>query len=397
MTIATRILLAISSLVLATGCATAPPVPAAPPATDLFSDSLFQAPAQPIRTDQLFALSAPMRAHLNSIEFRNQLSSKGPQRGLFDALYKKGDLKLEYDAAVTRDAAGTFAAGKGNCLSLIIMTAAFAKALNIETVFQAVEVEEQWSRNGNIYVASTHVNLSLPMRGEAIGSHIGVRNSLTIDFVPPDEAAHFFVQPIDELKVTAMFLNNRAAEALAANRLDEAYWYARTAIDKNPAYTVAYNTLGVIYQRHGDYALAERVYKRALEREREDTIVMHNLVPVLAKLGKVEESKELATRLASIEPVPPFYYFQKGVKAMEEGRYQDARTMFAREVKRSPYYHEFHFWLGLAYLRLGETYRADAEMKNALETSTTASATKLYSAKLAYLRSMATDARKRAY
>jgi Tfp pilus assembly protein PilF len=337
-----------------------------------------------------------MRAHLDSPAFRAQLAARGPQHGLFDALYKKGDLKLEYDAAVTRDAAGTFAAGKGNCLSLVIMTAAFAKALGIPVVFQMVEVDEQWSRNGSIYVASAHVNLSLPMRGETLGTRVAGHNSLTIDFVPPEDAARFFTQPIDEQRITAMYLNNRAAEELAAGRLDEAYWYARAAIGTQPAYVVAYNTLGVIYQRHGDYAQAERVYKRALEREREDTIVMHNLVPVLAKLGKAEESKALAARLASIEPVPPFYYFQKGVKAMEEARYEDAKSWFAREVKRSPYYHEFHFWLGLAYLRLGETGRADTEMKNALDTSTTDSATRLYSAKLAYMRAKASDARKRA-
>ena len=396
MTIATRMLLSLLSLVLASGCATPPPAPP-PPAADLFSDESFKAPARPVRTDQLFALSSAMKAHLDAPAFRAQLRSAGPQQGLFDALYKKGDLKLQYDAEITRDAAATFKDKKGNCLSLIIMTAAFAKALGLEVVFQSVEVAQQWSRNGNMYIASTHVNLSLPMRSDATGSHLGRRTSLTIDFVPPEDASGFLVQPIDEATVVAMFLNNRAAEELGAGRIDDAYWYARAAIDKKPSYVVAYNTLGVIYQRRGELVLAERVYKRALEREREDTIVMHNLVPVLAHLGKAEESKALAARLASIEPVPPFYYFQKGVKAMEQGRFLDARLLFTREVQRSPYYHEFHFWLALAHLRLGETARANAEMARAIDTSTTDSATRLYSAKLAHLQSLAADQRKRPY
>ena len=398
MTIATRMLLSFLSLVLASGCATPPPASApVPAATDLYSDASFKAPARQVRTDQLFALSSAMKAHLDSPAFRAQLRTAGPQQGLFDALYKKGDLKLEYDAEITRDAAATFAAKKGNCLSLIIMTAAFAKALGIDVVFQTVEVEEQWSRNGNMYVASTHVNLSLPMRDERLGSHVLRRTSLTIDFVPPEDSARFLVQPIDEATVVAMFLNNRAAEELAADRIDDAYWFARAAIDKNRSYVAAYNTLGVIYQRRGEFALAERVYKRALEREREDTIVMHNLVHVLARVGKAEESKALAARLASIEPVAPFYYFQKGVKAMEQERYQDAKLMFTREVQRSPYYHEFHFWLALAHLRLGETARANAEMARAIDTSTTDSAARLYSAKLAHLQSLAADQRKRSY
>jgi Tfp pilus assembly protein PilF len=393
---ATRLLLAICILLMAGGCATTQ-LPPMPPATDLFGDSNFKPPAQPIRADQLFAVSAPMKAHLDSPQFRAQLRSAGPQRGLFDALYKKGDLKIEYDAAITRDAASTFAVKQGNCLSLVIMTAAFAKALGIEVNFQSVLVDEQWSRSGNIYVSSTHVNLSLPFRTDVTGTLMGAGRALTIDFLPPDDADLLRTMPIDEQTVVAMYMNNRAAEELAAERLDEAYWWARAAIETNPTYIVAYNTLGVIYQRHGDLVLAERVFKRALDREREDTIVMNNLVPVLARLGKTEESKALAARLAQIEPTPPFYYFQKGMKAITAGRYDEAKSMFAREVKRSPYYHEFHFWLAMAHLRLGEARAADEEMTLAVDTSTSTDTTKLYSTKLAYLRAQGYYGRKRTY
>ncbi|MES2319566.1 MAG: hypothetical protein V4631_18960 [Pseudomonadota bacterium] len=396
MNIATRLLLAIGTLLLVTGCATAPPAPMAP-ATDLFSDSTFRAPARPVRSDQVFALSGAMKAHLDSAPFRSQLRLAGPQRGLFDALYKKGELKLEYDAAVTRDAAATFAAKKGNCLSLVIMTAAFAKALGVDVNFQAVLVDEQWSRTGNIYIASTHVNLSLPINTDSVSSYSRAHHSLTIDFLPPDEASQLGTKLLDEETITAMYLNNRAAEELAANRLDDAYWWARAAIEKSPSFVVAYNTLGVVYQRHGDMLMAERVYKRALEREREDTIVMHNLVPVLAHLGKTEESTAMAARLASIEPTPPFYYFTKGMKAMGEGRYADAKSLFGREVKRSPYYHEFHFWLALAHLNLGESRAAGDELKLAVDTSTTENSTRLYSAKLNNLRAQAAVATRRAF
>jgi Tfp pilus assembly protein PilF len=189
-------------------------------------------------------------------------------------------------------------------------------------------------------------------------------------------------------------MNNRAAEEMAANKVDAAYWWARAAIEKDPSYITAYNTLGVVYQRHGNFELAERVYKRALDREREDTIVMHNLVPVLARLGKNEESKALATRLATIEPTPPFYYFDKGMKALEEKKYGEAKSLFEREVSRSPYYHEFHFWLAIAHWRLGEARAARDQMTLAVDTSTTGEATKLYSGKLNYLKSLTQAGRK---
>ncbi len=386
----TRLLLAACCSLLAGGCAT--PLPPPPPTADLFTDASFSAPATPLGAEQLFALSPAMRAKLDSEAFREHLRRAGPEQGLFEALYNPGELQLFYDDTITRNAADTYAAGKGNCMSLVIMTAAFAKALGLEVRFQAVAVDEQWSRSGDIYVASTHVNLGLPVKDRITGARTGTK--LTIDFMPSTDASRYQTDPLDEQTITSMFMNNRAAEELAGKHLDQAYWWARAAIEKNPALVIAYNTLGVIYQRHGDLAMAEKVYQRALTREPEDTIVMRNLVSVLASQGKLEQAKTLTDRLARIDPTPPFYYFQRGMRAMEEGRYIDARSLFKREVTRSPYYHEFHFWLAIAHLRLGEPRAADDEMARAIDTSTSDGATKLYSAKLAYLRAQDQQARK---
>lgn len=389
-----RLLLSICTLLLATGCATEAPLPPMPPAADLYADKLFAPPKESVKADKLFELSAPMRAYLHSSQFATHMRKGGNEHGLVDALYKKGELKLEYDAAMTRNAADTFDAKTGNCLSLVIMTAAFAKELNLDFEFQNVLVDEQWSRSGNMYFASTHVNLKFRVKSEHLRSYEPATHFLTVDFMPPADAKQLRTRPLEEQRIVAMYMNNRAAEEMAANRVDAAYWWARAAIEKDPSYITAYNTLGVVYQRHGSFELAERVYKRALDREREDTIVMHNLVPVLARLGKTEESKALALRLATIEPTPPFHYFDKGMKALEEHRYSDAKALFAREVSRSPYYHEFHFWLAIAHWRLGEARAARDQMTLAVDTSTTSEATKLYSGKLNYLNSLTQAGRK---
>ncbi len=393
----TRRFLGICTLLLVAGCAVAPPQPPLPPANDLFSDASFKRPAKPVDTSRLFALTEPMKAYVRSPYFSSAIRNAGKDHGLVDALYKKGELKLEYDAASTRDAGATFAAKTGNCLSLVIMTAAFAKELGLDITFQNVMVDQQWSRSGTMYFASTHVNLSVMTRPEShLRTYEAIKRALTIDFMPPQDTSKLITHPLDEETIVAMFLNNRAAEEMAANRLDEAYWYARAAVEKSPTFITAYNTLGVVYQRHGNYEQAERVYRRALDREREDTMVMHNLIPVLKQLGKKDEADAMAKRLASIEPTPPFYYFQKGMKAMEAKQYAEAKTMFAREVKRSPYYHEFHFWLAIAHWYLGEGKQARESMMAAVDSSTSIDASKRYNGKLAYLNSLVTPSRKRA-
>jgi Tfp pilus assembly protein PilF len=374
------------TLLLLEGCAAMRP--GAPPTADLLSDSSFGAPAERIDADDLFTLSAAMRSYLHSAEFTAQLRSRGTEHGMVDALYKKGQLKLDYDASTTRNAAQTFEARAGNCLSLVIMTAAFAKELGMTVRYQDVAVGESWSRAGGLYISSSHVNLSFGRRASGLSRDDAASRMLTIDFLPPEDLAGYRTRPLDEDTIVAMYMNNRAAEALAGHRLDDAYWWARGAITQHPSFVTAYNTLGVVYQRHGNAQMAERVFRGALEREPENIVVMQNLVPVLAALGKNAESQALARRVASIDPTPPFHFFDRGMAAMAKADYATAKALFAREVRRAPYNHEFHFWLAIANLRLGEATQAREELALAVETSTTRDTRELYSAKLAHLRQL---------
>ncbi|WP_204279779.1 hypothetical protein, partial [Serratia marcescens] len=74
---------------------------------------------------------------------------------------------------------------------------------------------------------------------------------LTVDFLHPDEVVRQRSRVIDESMVVAMYLNNRAAESLAAGKIDDAYWWAREAILTDSRWLAAYNTLAVLYRRKG--------------------------------------------------------------------------------------------------------------------------------------------------
>src|SRR5262245_11262422 len=263
-------LVALLCLALA-ACASTPP--SAP--TILFTDTLFKAPSERISADDVFALSAEMRGYLGT-DIAPLLRARGSRQGLVDALTSPGLLKLEYDSSMTRTASQAFAARSGNCLSLVIMTAAFAKGLSLPVRFQSVTADETVGRSGDIQFIIGHVNVSLGDRTAEVGGHRS--DLLTVDFIPTQGAGRFSTQQISEEMVVAMFLNNRAAEALATGRLDDAYWWARAAIGRDSKFTSSYNTLGVIYWRHGNLAEAERALASALEREPRNTHVMTNLV-----------------------------------------------------------------------------------------------------------------------
>ena len=353
----------------------------------LLHDSLFAPPSGRVDASSVFAVSDEMRHYLRH-EIAAELDAKGGEKGLYDALYSRNQLKLEYDAEKTRNAAEAFAARTGNCLSLAIMTAAFARELGLAVHFHRVFSDETWSRAGDFYFASGHVNVTLGRKHHDPRVLFAERNQLTIDFIPLAGYKRQHAYQVSETAIVAMYMNNRAAELLARGQLDDAYWHVRESIVQDPRFTAAFNTLGVIYRRHGNRAEAEQVLRYVLAREPANTIAMSNLITVLLDSGRVADADALSRVLASIQPHPPYHFFHLGMEEIRAGHFQAARDLFQREVDRDTYNHEFHFWLAMAYSGLGDSRRAREHLVIAMENSNTRGEHDLYATKLERLRAV---------
>ena len=228
--------LAATLTAMTTGCALAPP---AKVNLSVLHDELF-APLAPVDTTMVFELSPAMKAYADT-ELAALARLKDPRRALLDALYQKGRLRLDYDSSFTRTAAQAFEAKSGNCLSLAIMTASFARYLGLPVSFQAVLTEDIYSRSGPLFLASGHVNLVLgpPVRR----AYSRDDDSLVVDFLAQSDLRGQRTRPLDERTVLAMFLNNRSAELLAQGQLAKAYAHARAALLLEPTHHNAVNTL----------------------------------------------------------------------------------------------------------------------------------------------------------
>jgi len=369
-------------LVLAVaGCSTAPSQPLSP--QTLLHDESFTPLAQPIDAGAVFAPSETMRAYLRdsakgSVFFHNRAE------WLVQALYRPGELKIEYDAATTRNAAQAFDARAGNCLSLVVMTAALAQELGLQVEYNSAYSEETWSRNGSLLLRSGHINITIGRR--LIDRPRGQDSrSWTIDFLPAGELQGLRVRQIEQTTVLAMFMNNRAAEALARDDVNEAYWWARAGLRADPGFGAVINTLGVIYQRSGHAGAAEVTFGELLHRQPKHTQALHNLALLLEQQGRTAEAAPLRTRLAALEPEPPYHWFVLGQQALSRGDSRAARDYFAREVARADYSSEFHYWLALAHYQLGETRDAQHHLERAAALSNSRNERDLYAAKLAWL------------
>jgi len=126
----------ILSALLLSACATLPPQTQP---ERFFADRLFVPLPEPIDPSAVFAVSDAMQAFINQ-SLATPLGNRNRVQAMVDALYTKGQLQLEYDSTRTRTASEAFEARAGNCLSLVLMTAAIAKQLALPVIYQQVYV-----------------------------------------------------------------------------------------------------------------------------------------------------------------------------------------------------------------------------------------------------------------
>jgi tetratricopeptide (TPR) repeat protein len=375
----TRLLMTLLALLLAACATPAPEAP--PPPPSLFEDAAFAAPKNVPDARAVFALSPEMHRYLER-DIASLIRQLGPQRALVDALHTRTQLRLEYDAELTRNAAEAFEARAGNCLSLVVMTAALAKQLQLPIAFQALTGHETWSRSGDLAFVNGHVNITVAKRLVDRVSAYDADTQLRIEFgqIPMGRGQALHV--IREATIVSMFMNNRAAEHLVRGAIDDAYAHAREAVLQDPTYASAYNTLGVVYQRRGLAAAAERAYREAVARDADHKPALQNVARLLQQQGRTAEAAVFQSRLARLEREAPFAHFDQGVAAAKAGQYAAARDHILREMQRDPDYHEFHFWLAVSLYGLGDVQQARQHLDVAMRNSVTSRDRAIYASKL---------------
>ncbi len=371
-----------------TACTSVPQPTAAP--TQFFHDSHFVAAADAATGTDPLAMSPAMRAyaeeHLQP-ETQGLNSRREPRQALLTALYQNHKLRLKYDDTHTRTAAQAFEQRAGNCLSLVLMTAAFAKHLGLPVTYQAVDVDETYERRGGLHLSSSHVNLVLQRPPMSLRTRSNTGDAdLVVDFLPGREVASVRVRPISESSLLAMFHNNRAADMLAAGQPAAAYWWARAAVVQAPDYVPALNTLGVVYDRAGLREAAEQAYRQVLLTTPHHVAALSNFVSNLRQQGRPAEAEPAARLLARLQQQPPFQAFDEGRTAMAALDYERAKRLFDQELEHQPHQSEVHHWAALANWHLGNHNSAARHLKQARDFSSTVADHERFSAKLESLR-----------
>ncbi|WP_457624007.1 tetratricopeptide repeat protein [Persephonella sp.] len=88
----------------------------------------------------------------------------------------------------------------------------------------------------------------------------------------------------------------------------------RKAIDKKPDWDIPYFNLGNIYFKMGKYSLAEKYYKKALEINHLNTDAMNNLAYLYMVQDRLSEAYRLIKKALTIKQKPEYIQTMKEIE-----------------------------------------------------------------------------------
>ena len=325
-----------------------------------------------VSNDEAMALSDEMREFLDdNVGKRAGLSVKVKQ--LAHAIFNENEFGLGYDE-VTRTAAETFKARRGNCLSFTFMFVTMARGVGLDARFQEVEVPPQWTFANETYILNRHVNIYVDQ---------GRLAPKAVDFNIADFKADYDTRIISDQRALAHFFNNMGAELLQHGDVPGAFYAIRKAITENDqSFATAWDSLGTLYGRMGLFYHAEASFQQALEIDRSDLTAMANLTALYDRLGEPKLASRYRNKVTTHRMRNPYYRFQLARTAYHLEDYDLAISHLKYAMQKGRNDDRFCALLGLVYLQLGDEKKSRRWMARAEKYAETDALKRTYSSKI---------------
>jgi tetratricopeptide (TPR) repeat protein len=242
------------------------------------------------------------------------------QRFLFD----NEKFPFVYDARGTYTASETFRRREGNCVSFTNLFIALGRSLGIP-LQPALILRGDVEKEGDLVVINTHL-IALYAHGDGITLY---------DFAEQRDDEIRGLTLLDDLWLTAIFLNNRGVDALRAENYEQAIRQLRQATILAPEFTAAYGNLGVAHRKAGEPEKALEVYQRALEIESRSPTILNNLASLYRSTGREAEARA-ALEAADLSKASPYLLITRGDLALAQGDPRKALKYYKRARRTNP-------------------------------------------------------------
>jgi Flp pilus assembly protein TadD len=276
------------------------------------------------------------------------------QQSLFNAAW----FPFQYENRSTLTSAEAYYRRQGNCLSFTNMFVALGRSLGAPLTTGMVTRVRGSEREGDLIVVNTHVIAVLTYAG----------GSTFYDFDVSRDKRPSAVKLLDDLWITALFLNNKGADELRAGRPDVALQQFQNSVRLAPEFAGAWGNLGVTLRRLGNLNEAFAAYERALALEPDNPTVLTNVAAIYRSLGKDQEA-ERALSAGSLSRASPHVLIIRGDLELARGRADVALQLFSRARRAAPELVEAWVAKARAELALGKRSAARRSLNRAIKLS----------------------------
>jgi len=319
------------------------------------------------------ALSQEMREFLDKNVDR-KLPPMDRLRALDEVVFRNNALNFKY-ADQSRTAAETFSHRDGNCLSFTLLFIAMARYLDLDVKFREVDIAPTFSMVGKFSTLHQHINAAVLF---PTGMYV-------MDVFPGVNRIEMGGRIVSDQRGFAHFYNNIAVDELGKGNLPATESYLKTALEIDPTAPSVWVNTGVVKMQAGDFQEAEKCYRNALQTDSHDMAAIGNLVIVLRKEGRQNEADRYARKAKALWDKNPYRFFLQGMKAYEEGKYQDSLENYKRALKLKDKEHNFYFAMARTYVRLNQPEAAMKSLQQAVRYAPDSSDRDRYNQKLQLL------------
>lgn len=271
------------------------------------------------------------------------------------------DLHLRYSLAPTRNAVDTFQTQRGNCLSFVNLFVGVAREQGLNPFYVEVTDYNKWNQRAGMVVSQGHIVAGMYLDGEL----------KTYDFLPYRPKAYKKFNPLDDVTAAAHFYNNLGAEALIDGDLPRARELLTIATRIAPRLDKALNNLGVALARSGDREGALAVYRKGLELDPNQGMILTNMARLYQQMGRAEEADRLLAQIEETNSTNPFFYVYQGEVALGRGNHEKALDYMVKGLRLDSELPEVHIGFVKVYLALGEMDKARHHLDRALKLDAT--------------------------
>jgi tetratricopeptide (TPR) repeat protein len=305
-------------------------------------------------------VSNPLLVTEGMREFANQAAGLGTPTERLDrlqrALFNEETFPFSYENRGTFTAAEAFYRRQGNCLSFTNLFVALGRSLNIPVTTALVTRVRGSEREGDLIVVNTHVIAVLSYGG---------------GFNLYDFERSRFDQPrallsLDDMWITALYLNNRGAEELRGGRTESSRSFFANAVKLADTFAGAWGNLGVARRRLGDVNGALAAYAQALAIEPGNPTILTNLAAVYRSIDKEAEALA-ALSAANMTIASPHVLLVRGDLELAQGNIDGAISLYRSARNRQPALADAWVSMARAELSRGRESRAERYLKKALK------------------------------